>query len=125
MSHLSENQVNQYEARLKRAMLASDVRELDELLADDLIFTNHLGQCINKQEDLHGHAAGLLKIDEIRTDEMRVQLHHRIAIVSVRTYLSGRYNGTTSAGFFRFTRIWSMFPAGGLQVIAGHACMVA
>jgi hypothetical protein len=40
-----EEQIVQVEDRLRTAMLRSDVAALDELLAPDLIFTNHLGRC--------------------------------------------------------------------------------
>jgi len=33
-------------------MLKSDVNTLDELLSSDLVFTNHLGHLMTKQDDL-------------------------------------------------------------------------
>jgi hypothetical protein len=41
-------------------MLRSDVVVLDELLAPELIFTNHLGRVLGKEDDLAAHRSGVL-----------------------------------------------------------------
>jgi hypothetical protein len=46
-------------------MLASDVGVLDELLALEIIITNHLGKLLTKQNDLAAHQSGLIQIDEM------------------------------------------------------------
>ncbi len=61
ISQYSQAKVVQLEERLRQAMLDSDVAELDTLIAPELIFTNHLGQLIGKQEDLAIHRSGALK----------------------------------------------------------------
>jgi len=38
---MQENQIIEYEEKLRKAMLASDVEVLNELIHDDLIFVNH------------------------------------------------------------------------------------
>lgn len=62
MSGLIKTQILQAEERLRLAMLNSDVNTLNELLAPELIFTNHLGQVLGKQDDLNAHQSGTLKI---------------------------------------------------------------
>jgi len=44
--------IENLEEKLRHAMLTSDVSALDELIADDLVFTMHTGQVVNKQFDL-------------------------------------------------------------------------
>ncbi|MDK1044873.1 MAG: nuclear transport factor 2 family protein [Anaerolineales bacterium] len=44
MEDANEAKILKYEERLRKAMLRSDVSALDQLLAPELIFTNHLGQ---------------------------------------------------------------------------------
>lgn len=48
------------EDRLRTAMLRSDVKVLDELLDPGLIFTNHVGQLLSKEDDLAAHTSGML-----------------------------------------------------------------
>ena len=55
MNEANLNVVVELEERLERAMRTSDVLVLDELLADDLLFTNHQGLVVSKQEDLEVH----------------------------------------------------------------------
>jgi Domain of unknown function (DUF4440) len=51
-------QIVEVEDRLRTAMLSSDVAALNELLAPDLIFTNHLGQLLGKDDDLAAYRSG-------------------------------------------------------------------
>ncbi|MEJ6004903.1 hypothetical protein WG899_05050 [Paucibacter sp. AS339] len=46
MSHLANDSFANAEERLRLAMLASDSVALDELIAPELLFTNHLGQVL-------------------------------------------------------------------------------
>ena len=51
MTIANELTIKQLESRLKNAMLNSDVEEIDNLLHDDLIFTNHLGFDFENNEE--------------------------------------------------------------------------
>ena len=59
----TEAQLIEAEEQLRMAMLNADVNILDKLLADDLVFTNHLGQVLGKQDDLAAHQSGKFKIE--------------------------------------------------------------
>ena len=107
-------------------MLSADVNALDSLLAPELIFTNHLGRLLSKQDDLEAHRSGILKVKELVASEQQVQLHGEVAVVSVRMRLSGTYDGSPANGNFRFTRVWAV--AGPdrnyWHVVAAHAGLV-
>ncbi|MGK7926600.1 MAG: nuclear transport factor 2 family protein [Spirulina sp.] len=120
-----ETQILKVEEQLRLAMLASDVKVLDELLASELIFTNHLGNLLSKQDDLSAHESGLVRIEELKQSEQKIKVIENIAIVSVRTQITGSYNGIPANGDFRFTRVWSVNDNGSWQVIAGHSCLIA
>jgi Domain of unknown function (DUF4440) len=98
-------QIGEAEDRLMQAMLHSDVSALEGLLAQDLIFTNHLGQLVGKEDDLAAHGSGVLKIHELQSSEQRIQARGETAIVSVRVKLKGTYSGVPAHGDFRFTRV--------------------
>jgi ketosteroid isomerase-like protein len=124
MNNKVEEQIVEAEEKLRQAMLSSDVKALDELLAPELIFTNHLGQWIGKQEDLEGHKSGALKLTSVEPLERHILLKNNVAIVSVKMQLSGSYEGTPASGNFRFTRVWSQSPKSTWQIIAGHSSIV-
>lgn len=125
MNPIAEAEIAHAEDRLRKAMLASDVAALDDLLAPELTFTNHLGQLTGKQEELEAYGSGMLKVKELKPSEQNVQLRGNVAVVSVRTQLSGTYNGNPADGDFRFTRVWALSADNTWHVIAAHAGIVA
>jgi ketosteroid isomerase-like protein len=125
MNTTVETQIIAAEERLRLAMLASDVSVLNELLASELIFTNHLGQLMTKQDDLNAHESGMIQIDALNTSERRIQIYGEIVIVLVRTQVSGSYAGQPANGDFRFTRVWAVSSSGNWHIVAAHIGMIA
>lgn len=117
-------QILEAEERLRLAMLASDVAALDELLAPGLIFTNHCGQVLAKQDDLAAHLTGTLKVEELLPSELQIREVGAVVIVSVRAQIKGRYAGVRADADLRFTRVWAQADAGGWQVVAAHSSPV-
>lgn len=120
---MKEDIIN-HEEQLKVAMLTSDVALLDKLISPELIFTNHFGQIITKEQDLAAHQSGQLKINSLRTSDKNIILRDAIAIVSVRTDIQGTYAGHSANGNFRFTRVWEQKENNHWQIIAGHSCLI-
>lgn len=120
----TESQIEAHEKRLKQAMLQSDISVLDELLSPDLIFTNHLGGLMSKQDDLEAHQSGMLEINEISLSDQKITIHDNVAVVSVQAHIIGSYANVTSDSHFRFTRVWSRIKNETWQVIAGHSSIV-
>ena len=89
MNSAWEIEVNKAEERLRKAMIASDVDELNELLSPSLVFTNHLGQVMSKFDDIEGHKAGDLKIDNILLSEQLTKCIDELVLVSAYAEISG------------------------------------
>ncbi len=49
---IAVKEILETEPELKQAILRRDIGTLDRLWSDDVIFTNHLGSLITKQQDL-------------------------------------------------------------------------
>ena len=118
-------QIIALEEKLRLAMLNSNLKVLDELLASELIFTTHLGQLVNKQGDLDGHKSGVFKLMSLEPDDRHILVKHHVAIVSVKMQLTGSYDSMPVSGNFRFTRVWAQSSPGTWQIIAGHSGIVA
>ncbi|VAX00758.1 hypothetical protein MNBD_GAMMA22-879 [hydrothermal vent metagenome] len=114
-----------YEERLKLAMLQSDVTELEQLLAPELIYTNHFGQLMSKQDDLDAHRTGLLNINKIVISEQNIILYSENAIVTAHAHIVGSFSGIESENNFRFTRIWSKSSCSHWQVLVAHSTTVS
>ena len=125
MNKSTEMQIEEYEKQLMQAMLQSDVKALDELLASDLIFTNHLGQLMTKQDDIEAHKSGIVKIDEMTLSDHKIKIENGVAIVSVQAHIVGSFAGVVSENNFRFTRVWSKTANEKWHVIAAHSSMIA
>lgn len=111
------------EERLREAMIASDILELDALLSKDLVFTNHLGNVISKSDDLEGHRLRYFIIEGLVLSDQLIKIVGEIAIVTVRAEIQGTYKNSPANGVFRFTRVWGI-EQGSLKVLAGHSCLV-
>jgi ketosteroid isomerase-like protein len=118
------HQISVIEERLRLAMLASDFDTLDELISPDLIFTNHFGQVLGKQDDLESHRNGLLRMHKLEPSEMRVNASARFAVVSVRMRVTGSYGGSPFEEDLRYTRVWNRSTSGNWQILTGHSSRV-
>ncbi|MCE0492694.1 nuclear transport factor 2 family protein [Vibrio salinus] len=117
-------QIQESEALLCKAMLASDIDVLDQLLSPELIFTNHLGMVLGKNDDLGAHQSGLLHILNISVDEQQIKLQKDTAVVFVKMNILGTYDGNPANGSFRFTRVWQKTTGNHWQVIAAHSSLM-
>jgi ketosteroid isomerase-like protein len=118
-------QIVEMEDQLRTAMLSSDIATLYELLAPDLIFTNHLGQLLGKSDDLAAYSSGVLKIAGLEPSEQHVRVLGEVAVVSVRMQVSGTYEGAPANGDFRFTRVWTRSQLERWQIVAAHSVLIA
>jgi ketosteroid isomerase-like protein len=114
------SQILELEECLRQAMLASDVKRLDALIAPEIIITNHLGELHTKEADLEAHRSGLIKIHQLTPSEQQIQLRPALAIVTVRMQIVGDYDGMPASGDFRFTRVWAPAIHGSWQIVAAH-----
>ncbi len=124
MINPTETQLIEAEEQLRLAMLDSDVNALDELLANELVFTNHLGQVLGKQEDLAAHQSGKFEIKVLTPSERRIQLIENIAIVTVKVHLVGSYEDTDFDNNLRFTRVWHLSSSNTWQIFAAHSSAI-
>ena len=119
-----KDKIIELEERLRLAMLNSDVSELEELISPNLLFTNHLGVLVSKQEDLNAHSNKDFVFKFLELSESKILIQENSAVVSVKAEIQGFYNGQPANGNFRFTRFWSN-ASGKWQVVAGHSSVIA
>jgi uncharacterized protein DUF4440 len=123
-AELSDAALHACEASLRQAQLAGDVRALDRLVDDTLVFTGPDGTVYGKQDDLDAHRRGVVRITRLEPSEERIQRFGHIAVVSVRMEMSGTFQGADFAGPFRYTRVWCA-QREGWRIVAGHVSAVA
>lgn len=127
-----EHQIVAAEERLRLAMLGSKVTVLDELISPQLLFTTHLGQLVNKKDDLAMHASGALKFHALEPHHRKIKLFGSgsasgvgaVGVVSVLMHMSGIHSGVPFSANLLYTRVWQRGSNEAWQIIAGHSSVV-
>lgn len=118
------NIIQTLEDDLRQAMLTSDVAVLDELIADDLVFTMHTGLVINKQDDLEAHRSGIVKFTKIEISDRQIHDYGDCVVVTLKAEAAGAVNHEAFSATYRFTRVWVQ-RQNRWQIVAGHVSQVA
>ena len=117
------DQVDAVEAQLREAMLTGNLKVLDALLADDLVFTDQTGHQVTKAADLTAHTTGRLKITQIDISDRHVRPSGTGAIVSLVANVGGLFDGQSFSGLFAYTRVWERVGSY-WNVVAAHCSAV-
>ncbi|MGR6763645.1 nuclear transport factor 2 family protein [Paenibacillus sp. T2-29] len=117
------NQIIEYEEKLRKAMLTSDVKILDELIHDKLIFVNHFGQVLNKEADLEAHRSGVLHFTDIQVLNQSVIPLDDTVVTVTRVSLRGTVGNDPIEDEMCYTRVWHNID-GALKIISGHCSTV-
>ncbi len=120
-----EAQIRTCETRLYSAMLASDVLELDVLIANDLLFVGPTGELATKAMDLELHRSGGTQFHELIPKALEIRVcSDQWAIAVAKIFLSGTYLGNDFAGDFRYLRVWGLHD-NGWQIVGGSVSAIA
>ena len=106
------------EKHLLEALKNSDLKKMEVLLHDELLFHIPNGQTITKAMDLESYRSGLMTIHEISSEEQVIHVIDNIAVVSVVIKLKGKYTDQLIDGKFRYLRVWKLVGSD-WKVIAG------
>src|SRR3954470_9543958 len=78
----------EHEEMLRKAMLSSDLKTLDELIHDNLIFVNHFGQILTKEADIEAYRSGVLNFTDIKILDQKVILLENSAVTVTVPFLT-------------------------------------
>lgn len=116
--------IEELEEKLQHAMLTSDVAVLDELIADDLVWTMHTGFVGNKQYDLEAHRSGIFQFTKVEISDRQIHRYSNdCVVVTLKAELAGILNGQAFSEPYRFTRVW-LHRQNRWQIIAGHVSQI-
>ncbi|MUG91138.1 DUF3225 domain-containing protein [Scytonema sp. UIC 10036] len=123
-SSMENTTIETLEEKLQHAMLTSDVAVLDELIADDLVWTMHTGFVGNKQYDLEAHRTGIFRFTKVEISDRQIHPYSQDCIVvTLKAELAGTLNGQAFSEPYRFTRVW-LQRHNRWQIIAGHVSLL-
>ncbi len=117
---MNQARVIEYEEMLRSAMLSNNVELLEELLSDELIFVNHLGQWLSKEQDINAHRSKSLDIAGIEVLEQEIKLFQELAVTITKIAVNGALaTGESIGGEYSYTRVWKDVE-GKLKVVSCH-----
>ncbi|HEV7349461.1 nuclear transport factor 2 family protein [Telluribacter sp.] len=104
-----EEQIVDCENRLLEAIKIGDIKVLDELLHDSIIFNIPTGQTITKAMDIENYRSGIMTIYDISTTDRTISTIEDISAVAVTVNLKAKYDGQIIDGKFKYLRVWKLF----------------
>ena len=107
------------EATVKR-----DVGALQKLYADEYVATDPMGSVYTKAQDIASLQSGDFTLASFKLEDLKVQSHGSVAVVTGRNTIKGTYKGKPMDGAYRFTDVF-VKRDGRWQVVATQATMVA
>jgi len=116
----SKESIIKVEQEILKAMKNCDIKKLDELLHEEILFNIPNGQAITKNQDLETYRSGNMNIDEIKSSDQKINLIGEIAIVSVTIKMKGKYFDFSLDGKYKILRVWKLFNTQ-WKVIAGSS----
>ena len=111
------------EASFNQALLRADWQAVEQIEADDLIFTNADGSVTHKSDDVANLRSGDLKFESIVMSDVVVQNLGDVGVVTGKLVETVRYQTTDLSGTYRFTDVW-VRRDGRWQLVAGQETLV-
>ena len=112
------------ETEFNQALLRGDWKAVEQIEADDLIFTNADGSVTHKSDDVSNLRSGDLKVDSIEMSDVIVQNLGNVAVVTGKLLERAHYRTTDLSGTYRFTDVWTR-RLGRWQLVAGQETRVS
>jgi ketosteroid isomerase-like protein len=103
---LKEEVLKAEEAR-NQALPHGDVAALDQVYADDLIYTNATGALLTKAQHLADLKGRTLNFRSFKHDEVQVTVHGNTGIVTGISTSAVEYKGTVSSSPRRFVNVYA------------------
>ena len=116
-------QIIKCENQLLEALKTGDIKVLDELLHDSLIFNIPTGQTITKSMDIENYKSGTMTVSEILAKDYIINTIDDISCVAVTLHLKAKYADQIIDGKFRYLRVWKLVD-NSWKVIAGSGFQI-
>lgn len=114
-----EQAIRQLDEQRIEAQIHADKTTLDRIYADDFIGVGPSGTVRTKPQVISDFTSGVLKLQSITTDEVRVRVYENTAVETGLSTMVGQDKGKTVPHDTRFTRVW-VKQQGHWRLVANH-----
>jgi len=112
------------ENSFNEALVRADLKTIEGIEADDLIFTDASGMVSNKLDEIQSLKSGEVKFASIKMTDTRVQDFGNVGVVTGSLVEKAQYKNTDISGTYRFTDVWAK-RKGKWEHVAGQETLVA
>ena len=88
------------------AIVKRDVAALHKLYAEEYVSTDPAGSVLTKAQDIASVQSGEFKLSSYKIEDLKVQSHGTIAVVTGRNTIKATYKGQPIDGAYRFTDVF-------------------
>ena len=118
-SYCDEDDVRRMEVEWGEAFERKDFAVLDQLMADEYILTDPLGNVRSKSESLAAIETNEVHFETSQSDDVKVRINGDTAIVTGRSTFRGHYKGWSMSGQYQYTDIL-VKRSGRWQAVGSH-----
>jgi ketosteroid isomerase-like protein len=123
--HESRHEIDQLEDDWRNAVLHSDTKAMDALLADDYIGITANGTIEDKDQTLARLRSGVRQITSLTISERKVRFYEKTAVVTSLADVQGTNSeGNSMSGSYRYTRVYVRDEQGGWKIVSFEASRV-
>ena len=123
--HENRHEIDQLEDDWRNAILNSDTKAMDALLADDYIGITAYGTIEDKQQTLARLRAGGRRVTSLTISERKVRFYGKTAVVtSLATVVGANAGGGDVSGSYRYTCIYVRNEQGEWKVVSFEASRI-
>lgn len=94
------------EEKLLDGFKRRDLKILDLLFADGMLFHDQYGNVLDKEMDLDVYRSGMTKITKIDVSKREMRVFESIVIVSASLFITGSYSNILFNGKYQWLRVW-------------------
>jgi ketosteroid isomerase-like protein/quercetin dioxygenase-like cupin family protein len=114
----------QMEREWAAALVAADIGKIDNIVADDWVLTDPMGQRVSRKDANEELRSGALKFDSTTHSDLKVSVYGDTAVVSGRSKDKGTYKGMDIGGDYAFTDVF-VKRDGRWRAVSTHVTRVA
>jgi len=102
-----EETVRKVQERRFQAMITADIPALNQILAEDMVYTHTTGQADTKKQFLDSLASGRVKYESIQVNEATVRVYGSAAVVTGRASMKVSSGSQRMSFQIRFTDVYA------------------
>ena len=101
------HEIEGLEQNWRQALLASNLREIDPLLATHYLVVPANGTLETKADLIALRRTGTIHLSELNLSDLKVRVYGDTAVVTSRAEVAGTNGGTDISGHYRYTRVYN------------------